>query len=58
MREPIKIKSGSIKRIDYEYERCGTCNIIIASEPLPDKLYVKIKEKKNWAIFSRQISDE
>ena len=60
-RKPIEAKPGSIKRIDYEYERCGTCNIFIASEPLLGKRYVKITErktKKEWAIFLKQISDE
>jgi len=59
-RQPIQMKPGCVKRIDYEYERCGTCNIFIASEPLKGKRYVKVTERKTkheWAMFLKQISD-
>lgn len=60
-RIPIGAKPGHIKRIDYEYERCGSCNIFIASEPLLGKRYAKVTErrtKKDWVVFLKQISDE
>lgn len=60
-RESIKSKPGRVKRIDYEYERCGTCTIFMANEPLIGQRYVKVTErktKKDWAIFVKQISDE
>lgn len=60
-RESIEAKPGRVKRVDYEYERCGTCNIFMASEPLIGQRYVKVTErktKKDWAIFVKQISDE
>ena len=58
-RIPIEMKSGSVKRIDYEYQRCGTCNIFMACEPLAGKRYVKItktKTKKDWAVFIKEVS--
>lgn len=60
-RESIEAKPGRVKRVDYEYERCGTCNIFMASEPLIGQRYVKVTErktKKDWAIFVKQISDK
>jgi len=60
-RLPIKMKKGSEKRIDYEYARCGVCNIFMANEPLKGKRMVKITErktKKDWAVFIKEIADE
>lgn len=60
-RRPIEARPGRVRRIDYEYERCGTCNIFIASEPLLGKRYVEVTErrtKKDWVIFLKKISDE
>jgi len=33
-REPIMMKPGSVKKIDNEYERMGTCSIFVFSQPL------------------------
>jgi hypothetical protein len=51
---PIAAAVGFPERYDYEYERCGVCNIFMASEPLAAKRYVKITERKtksDWALF-------
>lgn len=58
-RQAIKAHPGSLARYDYEYERCGTCNIFMASEPLSGKRMVKITEsrtKNQWAMFIEEIS--
>jgi hypothetical protein len=60
-RLPIKMKKGSEKRVDYEYARCGVCNIFMANEPLKGKRMVKItkrKTKKDWAVFIKEIADK
>lgn len=60
-RLPIKMKRGSEKRVDYEYARCGVCNIFMANEPLKGKRMVKITErktKKDWAVFIKEIADK
>ena len=60
-RLPIKMKKGSEKRVDYEYARCGVCNIFMANEPLEGKRMVKItkrKTKKDWAVFIKEIADK
>ena len=46
-------------KYDYEYQRCGVCNIFIASEPLTGKRLVKITERKtkrDWAHFIEDIA--
>ena len=60
-RSIIPIRPGKRKRIDYEYERCGVCNVFIASEPLSGKRFVEIrlrKTKRDWAEFVKKIADE
>ena len=55
---PIEASPGKIARYDYEYRRCGVCNIFMACEPLAGKRMVKITEtktKKDWAIFLKDI---
>ncbi len=48
------------ERHDYEYERCGVCNIFMANEPLAGKRLVQITEKKkkiHWARFIEKIAE-
>lgn len=56
-RLPITSSFG-IRRFDYEYERCGTCNVFIAVEPLAGKRTIKVTEyktKTDWAVFLKEI---
>lgn len=58
---PIKAKPGSEEKYDYEYERCGVCNIFMANEPLTGKRYVKVtqtKTKTDWAEFLHEIAQQ
>jgi len=51
---PISASPGQPARHDYEYNRCGVCNIFMACEPLAGKRMVKITERKtkqDWAVF-------
>ncbi len=60
-RQSITSKPGSLAKFDYEYERCGVCNIFLASEPLAGKRFVKItkrKTKQEWASFLEYIANE
>jgi hypothetical protein len=57
---PVKATPGSAEKYDYEYERCGVCNIFMANEPLIGKRYVKItqtKTKIDWAEYINEIAD-
>lgn len=59
-RQAIAMKPGHDKKVDFEYERCGVCNVFMANEPLTGKRYVEIierKTKKDWAFFIRSIAD-
>jgi hypothetical protein len=53
-RVPIPASPGQLAKHDYEYCRCGVCNIFLACEPLAGKRMVTITErktKKDWAKF-------
>lgn len=43
---PIAASSGHPAKYDYEYKRCGVCNIFMACEPLAGNRMVKISERK------------
>jgi len=56
---PIPASPGQPAKHDYEYERCGTCNIFLACEPLQGKRTVKVTERKtmlDWACFIEEIA--
>jgi len=56
---PITTSPGHVARHDYEYRRCGVCNIFMACEPLAGSRIVKITERKtksDWAHFLEDIA--
>jgi len=56
---PIPTEPGKSKREDYEYKRNGTCNVLLALEPLTGKRIVsvtKTRTKKDYALFMRKVS--
>ena len=58
---PIPASPGKPARHDYEYKRCGVCNIFMACEPLSGKRMVKITEtktKQDWAVFLEEIAGQ
>ena len=58
-RAPVPAAPGRPERVDFEYERCGVCNIFMASEPLAGGRLVEITErktKKDWAAFVENIA--
>ena len=58
-RTPIAAQPGRRERHDYEYERCGVCNVFLASEPLAGKRMTKVTEHKtkgDWAQFIQDIA--
>ena len=59
-RIPIPAKPGEPECYDTEYERNGTCNIFIHSEPLTGKRRVEItdhRKKIDWAQFIKGMVD-
>lgn len=58
-RTPIPACSGHPEREDYEYERCGVCNVFMANEPLAGRRITKVTERKtrkDWALFLQDIA--
>ncbi len=58
---PISASPGQPARHDYEYKRCGICNIFLACEPLAGKRMVKISDritKQDWACFLEDIANQ
>jgi len=58
---PIPASPGQPAKYDYEYKRCGVCNIFMACEPLAGKRMVKITERKtkrDWAYFLEEIATQ
>jgi hypothetical protein len=59
VRSPIPCAKGKPTRCDYEYERCGTCNIFMGNEPLAGTRMVDVTERKtkrDWALFIEKIA--
>ena len=57
--EPIAAAPGRPERHDYEYERCGVCNVFMASKPLVGRRLTKVTErrtKSDWAVFVQDIA--
>jgi len=57
----VPVSPGKPARQDYEYKRCGMCNIFLACEPLAGKRMVKVTERKtkrDWAFFLEDISHQ
>jgi hypothetical protein len=43
---PMPMKPGRSKRQDDEYERHGTCCVLLAFEPLQSWRYVQVRERR------------
>jgi len=59
VRQPLKGVRGKVEREDYEYERCGVCNVFMAVEPLAGKRLARVTERKtrpDWAKFLEEIA--
>jgi hypothetical protein len=60
-RNSIPASPGHPAKYDYEYQRCGMCNIFLACEPLTGKRMVKVTERKtkqDWACFIEEIAEQ
>jgi hypothetical protein len=57
-REPIPMKPGSVKKVDNEYERCGTCSVFVMTEPLTGWCYTHARKQRtaeDWAYEIREL---
>lgn len=58
-RVPVPCSLGKPAMYDYEYKRCGTCNIFLSCEPLSGNRMIKITErrtKQEWAYYLEEIA--
>jgi len=56
---PIPMKPGRVERQDYEYERNGTCVVLMAVEPLIGHRVITVTErrtKKDYAEFMKALA--
>jgi len=59
--EQIPASPGHPTMHDYEYRRCGMCNVFIACEPLAGKRMLKVTERRtkhDWVYFLEEIEDQ
>ena len=57
---PIPMKSGKSKKVDYEYERKGTCCVFIVCEPLTGWRYIEVRKRRtkvDYAQFMEKVSE-
>lgn len=60
VRRPVPLQPGRPARIDYEYERRGTANIFLFTEPLRGWRWVPVTEqrtRRDWACAIRALLD-
>ena len=59
-REPLAVRPGHPARNDYEYEREGTANLFIVSEPLAGWRHISVTERRtklDWAHCVKELVD-
>jgi hypothetical protein len=60
VREPLAVCPGRPARYDYEYEREGTANLFIVSEPLAGWRHISVTERRtkfDWAHRVKELVD-
>ena len=58
--EPLPLKPGKAAKEDYQYTRCGVCNIFIFTEPLRGWRHVHVSERRtkvDWALHIQELLD-
>jgi hypothetical protein len=55
IREPIPMKAGQPKRVDYEYERCGTASIFVMCEPLKGWHHAHARSRRTSIDFAHEV---
>jgi hypothetical protein len=60
-RKPLGVKAGRPRRVDYEYERRGTADVFVFTEPLRNWRSVSVTEQRtrlDWAHKVKELVDE
>jgi DDE superfamily endonuclease len=56
-RQPLPAAPGRPEKVDYEYERNGTANIFLFTEPLRGTRHVRVTEQRTAVDWANEISD-
>ena len=59
--QPLEMKSGAVKKLDYEYERGGVASVFVAFEPLTGKRLVRVYERRtktDYCRFAQEVINE
>jgi hypothetical protein len=56
-RQPLPAAPGKPEKVDYEYERNGTANIFICTEPLNGTRHVRVTEHRTAVDWANEIRD-
>lgn len=54
-RRPLPVRPGSPRRVDYEYERNGTANVFLFTEPLAGWRHVNVRERRTGVDWAHEI---
>jgi hypothetical protein len=54
---PLPVQPGQPARVDYEYERCGTANLFMLSEPLAGRRRVKVTQRRTAVDYAQVIHE-
>jgi len=57
VRDPLPMEPGAPRREDHEYERRGTANIFVASQPLANWRMMKVTDRRTKQDFARFIAE-
>ena len=61
LKTALPIKPGDIQRYDYEYIRQGVANLFLFFNPLENKRWVQVTERRcraDWALAMQELADE
>jgi hypothetical protein len=54
---PLPMAAGTPERVDYEYERKGTANLFLVTEPLTGWRHVDVTDRRTKHDFAQQMRD-
>src|SRR5690606_41676980 len=53
--DPLPVKPGYPQRVDYEYERVGTANLLVMVERLSGHRHVAVAQRRTAVAYARQL---
>ena len=53
--EPLPMKPGRVKKVDYQYTRNGTAAIFAFVEPLGGRHYISVREHRTALDWAEEI---